>query len=170
MRSEDDLPEGVEYVGNTIAELLERGYGAQKTAYWIRCPECVEYIKQTPRCLRSDGAFKADYGRHTPIIIEEPPVKLRKVKAEPPQVEPKVDADRFAHLSKHSRDLRNSIEAMVSREDTSIRQIVKEVNKLSHVTNLSQTSVRDFVFQGIVPSNGLRSLEMWYKTKVTVTL
>ncbi|GJN87261.1 hypothetical protein Rhopal_000209-T1 [Rhodotorula paludigena] len=46
---EDCLPANdLEAVGDVLPEFLLLGYGRRAQAYWIRCPECVEYFAEYP--------------------------------------------------------------------------------------------------------------------------
>ncbi|KAJ3052145.1 hypothetical protein HK097_006842, partial [Rhizophlyctis rosea] len=39
-------------VGDVLPDLLLLGYGQQRMAYWIRCPECLEKFSEDPKLLK----------------------------------------------------------------------------------------------------------------------
>ncbi|TPX33778.1 hypothetical protein SmJEL517_g03416 [Synchytrium microbalum] len=177
---EDDLPEGVEYVGNTIPELASKGYHQQKTAYWIRCPECVEYIKEQPECMTAEGAFKLGYGLHTQMVAREhsrkgkgkvggshapAPVPIEDLPEEGGELEEEdeeyEDPPRFPHLSQELEALRAEIEEIIKQK--SLREITKEVSKpATRAEKITQSQLRDFVNQGVIPAPAaVEALKTW---------
>ena len=45
-------PSQIRAVGDSLPDLVLLGYGQQRMAYWIRCPECLEHFSEDPTALK----------------------------------------------------------------------------------------------------------------------